>query len=95
MKRDALLHQAAWVLVSTGSVWLARKAARGMLVRGWQAAAGGKPPRRRSREHGLGTVVAWTAAAAALASVAELLAERGAEAGWRRATGKKPPRLFA
>lgn len=93
MKKKNDRHKAAWALVGAGSAMLAGQLVDRALSRSYRAYFSDDPPedaavRRFSWLHAM----AWTAGTAALVSMAQLAAKRGAAVGWKKTTGKLPPR---
>ncbi|MBV9773359.1 MAG: DUF4235 domain-containing protein [Gemmatimonadetes bacterium] len=90
-KMNPVTHGVAWVLVSTGTTLLARKALDSALSSGWRAVTRKDPPHRTGKHASWPEVLAWAATTAAAAAVVELLVHEGVARGWKSATGHNPP----
>ncbi|MFL5562068.1 MAG: DUF4235 domain-containing protein [Gemmatimonadaceae bacterium] len=88
-----LARRVAWTAIAASAAWVAGRATKTVLDRGWQALRDEDPPEDPlARGTNWPTVVSWTAVTAAVMSLAGLAATRGAAAGWTKTTGHRPPR---
>lgn len=86
------VQQMVWKAMAAGVGFGAAFGVRKALTLAWRNATRGDPPEDPSdpaipwRD-----AVAWSLATAVGIALAQLLAQRGADAGWRRLTGTPPP----
>lgn len=89
MKQD---HK--WWLVSTGAALLAASLTKSVMERSYLRVTGRRPPQNpASPKVQWRTAFGWAVAAGVVASLSEMLAERGAAEVWRYRTGKYPRSL--
>jgi hypothetical protein len=81
-----------WKLTVIGSGVLSGLIVKKVLFAGWKAARKDDPPANPAAPGtGWADSLAWAGAVAAGASIAKVVAMRGAAAGWEKATGHLPP----
>jgi len=81
----------AWLAVSAGTVFLARKVANRLLDSGWRMAAHDDPPVHAGGGARLLPALGWAVGSAAVISLAEFGAREAAASIWHRWTGEDPP----
>ena len=81
-----------YLLVTTGSAFLAERLVRTAMTQGWRWLYKEDPPRNPERlEVSWQEALTWTAATALAFSTAGLFARRGAAVGWKKYSGKRIP----
>ena len=92
LRKQASAPKHRYLLVTTGSAFLAERVARFAITEGWRLVKGEDPPRNPERlEVTWADAIAWTAATGLAMSAAGLLARRGAAIGWKRYGGRPIP----
>ena len=86
-------NKATWALVGAGSAMLAGRLVDQALGHSYRAFYSDDPPEDvEIRDFSWLKAMAWTAGTAAVVSMAQMAAKRGAAIGWKKTTGKLPPR---
>ena len=81
-----------YLLLTTGSAYLAERLVRSAITEGWRLAYKEDPPRNPERlEVTWQDALAWTILTSLAFSTAGLFARRGAAVGWKRYTGRRIP----